>query len=68
MSHGGAQPSRKTSMPLPFPSVTTHSCRGATTATSIFDFKVKDAAGGEVDLADYRDKKKAFLVVNVASQ
>ena len=42
--------------------------RGATRANSIFDFKVKDATGAEVDLSDYRDEKKAFLVVNVASK
>lgn len=36
--------------------------------TSIFDFKVKDATGGEVDLADYKGQKKAFIVVNVASK
>ncbi|CAM9572782.1 unnamed protein product [Ascophyllum nodosum] len=40
---------------------------GATRANSIFDFKVKDATGAEVDLSDYRDEKKAFLVVNVAN-
>ena len=36
--------------------------------TSIFDFKVTDSVGGEVDLADYKGKKKAFLIVNVASK
>lgn len=36
--------------------------------TSIFDFKVKDAEGGEVDLSTYKDTKKAFLIVNVASK
>lgn len=37
-------------------------------ATSIFDFKVRDATGGEVDLADYKGQKKAFIIVNVASK
>ncbi|CAM9971134.1 unnamed protein product [Ectocarpus sp. 13 AM-2016] len=41
---------------------------GGASATSIFDFKVKDATGGEVDLADYKGQKKAFLIVNVASK
>ncbi|CAM9292660.1 unnamed protein product [Ectocarpus sp. 8 AP-2014] len=41
---------------------------GGAPATSIFDFKVTDATGGEVDLADYKGQKKAFLIVNVASE
>jgi len=36
---------------------------------SMFDFSVKDGAGAGLDLgATYRGKKKAFLVVNVATE
>ncbi|CAM9470762.1 unnamed protein product [Hapterophycus canaliculatus] len=42
--------------------------RGRAPPTSIFDFKVTDAVGGELDLSDYRGQKKAFLIVNVASK
>lgn len=41
---------------------------GAGAPNSIFDFKVQDATGGEVDLSSYKDTKKAFLIVNVASK
>lgn len=46
--------------------IMTFVCRGA--PNSIFDFKVQDATGGEVDLSSYKDTKKAFLIVNVASK
>lgn len=70
----GQNPSPTSSAPPPsvVPSLcwimppTRHDDRVAT--KSIFDFKVKDATGGEVDLSTYRGEKKAFLVVNVASK
>lgn len=35
---------------------------------SIFDLSVPKAGGGQVDLSTYAGKKKAFLIVNVASE
>ncbi|CAM9898628.1 unnamed protein product [Discosporangium mesarthrocarpum] len=37
-------------------------------AKSIFEFTVKDYQGNDFDLGTYEGKKKAFLVVNVASK
>lgn len=34
---------------------------------SLFDFKAESIDGLEINLADYKDKAKAFLIVNVAS-